>query len=139
MLVSGIHGNGDGAGNSYLVLLPDPVVGHTPGERAGQYWDRELAADLAMQGRNRARVFVTLDACFSGGLIEEVVSSLPWVVGTTTCSRKGYGYDRAPLLFPWESHGKWGRGVGNRSQGRSRATRGSSVTARGRRPSWSSI
>lgn len=33
------------------------------------------------------------DACFSGGIIEEVLEALPSVVGTTTCTRRGYGYD----------------------------------------------
>lgn len=34
-----------------------------------------------------------IDACFSGGLIEELLEALPHVVGTTTCTKKGYGYD----------------------------------------------
>ena len=36
-----------------------------------------------------------IDACYSGGLIEELLDALPNVLGTTTCSRKGYGYDDA--------------------------------------------
>ena len=34
-------------------------------EREGQYWDRDLAADLSYYGYNRAATFVFLDACFS--------------------------------------------------------------------------
>ena len=58
--------------------------------------DHELAADLAgTAGGNRGYNFVFIDACFSGGLIEELLDALPNVVGTTTCTRKGYGYDDA--------------------------------------------
>jgi hypothetical protein len=32
-------------------------------------------------------------ARFSGGLIEEMVDSLPYVVGSTTCTQKGFGFD----------------------------------------------
>lgn len=32
-----------------------------------------------------------IDACFSGGLIEELLDALPRVVGTTTCTRKAGG------------------------------------------------
>lgn len=75
VFVTSSHGNGDGMGaqnracssyahvsvpNSYLVLLPDPVVGVTPCEKAGQYWDHELARDLSGGGRNRGRSFVFL-------------------------------------------------------------------------------
>ena len=93
VFVTSSHGAGDGRGHSHLCLLPDPLVGTTPGERAGQYMDHEIAADLSGGGMNRARNFVFLDACFSGGIIEEVLEALPNVVGSTTCTRKGYGYD----------------------------------------------
>ena len=42
---------------------------------------------------------------FSGGLIEELLHSLPRVVGTTTCTRKGYGYDN-----PTTHSGAWTHG-----------------------------
>ncbi len=63
VFVDSSHGNGDGRGSSYLVMLPDPIVGSSPDEVSGQYWDRDLAADLSRgypQG-NDARVFVFLD------------------------------------------------------------------------------
>ena len=55
--------------------------------------DTDLASDLGGNGRNQSRTFVFIDACFSGGLIEELLDSIPRVVGTTTCTRKGFGYD----------------------------------------------
>ena len=96
------HGSGDGKGNSYLCLLPDPIVGKTACERAGQYWDHELGSDLARNGLNQSRTFVFIDACFSGGFIPELVSMVPRIVGSTTCTRKGYGYDVSTF-----HHGAW--------------------------------
>lgn len=100
--VDSSHGNGDGRGSSYLCLLPDPQVGQTADERAGTYWDRELAADLGHNGANQAATFVFLDACFSGGLLAELVEALPRSCGTSTCSQKGYGYDESV-----HQHGAW--------------------------------
>ena len=57
VFVDSSHGNGDGRGNSYLCLLPDPQLGRTTDERSGQYWDRHLAEDLSFGGKNRARTF----------------------------------------------------------------------------------
>lgn len=113
--VTSSHGSGDGQGNSYLCLLPDPKIGTTPGECAGQYWDHELAADLGGNGQNQSRTMVFVDACFSdilpsygiivkevelcGGLIPELLTTVPRIVGSTTCTRKGYG----PVLhFGWK-------------------------------------
>jgi hypothetical protein len=95
VFITSSHGAGDGRGNSYLCLLPDPCEGTTQTERQGSYMDHELATDLSAGGRNQSRNFVFIDACFSGGLIEELLDSLPNVMGTTTCTRKGYGYDDA--------------------------------------------
>lgn len=89
--VASSHGAGDGRGSSFLQILEDPAVGQDASERSGRYYDRDIAADLSV---TRARTFVFLDACFSGGIIGELLRDLPGgVVGTTTCSRKGYGYD----------------------------------------------
>ena len=97
IVVSG-HGNGDGRGNSNLCLLADQD-GKTDEEREGRYTDSAIKADLAdYQGR----AFVFLDACFSGGIIEELMSALPNAVGCTTCTERGYGYDSAQ-----EQHGAW--------------------------------
>ena len=71
VFVTSSHGAGDGRGNSHLCpvtnsiglrqrLLPDPVIGTTPGERSGSYMDHEIAADLGCGGINRARNFVFL-------------------------------------------------------------------------------
>ena len=93
--------------HAVIPMLPDQHYGTTIGERQGQYWDREVASDLSMCGQNQAKTFVFLDACFSGipdvvddclphldhGIIEELVKCIPNVIGTTTCSKKGYGYD----------------------------------------------
>ena len=62
VFVTSSHGSGDGQGNSFLCLLPDPMVGVTPSERSGQYWDHELASDLSAGGRTVAQTFVFLDA-----------------------------------------------------------------------------
>ena len=93
---------------SRAVTAGDPQEGRTAGERAGSYMDHELAADLGAGGTNASANFVFIDACYSqacvfpmetpssapsGGLIEELLTALPSVVGTTTCTRKGYGYD----------------------------------------------
>ena len=67
--------------------------------------DHELAADLGAGGRNLSHTFVFIDACFSGGLIEELLDALPHVVGSTTCTRKGFGYDDAAT-----SSGAWTNG-----------------------------
>jgi hypothetical protein len=87
------HGNGDKTGNSYLCLLPDPVRGTTPDEKAGRYPDVDIAADLADATGGAATTFVFLDACLSGGIIAEILDALPRVVGTTTATRAGFGYD----------------------------------------------
>lgn len=44
----------------HLCLLPDPLVGQTPDERTGTYWDRDLASDLSHFGSNQAHTFVFL-------------------------------------------------------------------------------
>lgn len=95
--IASSHGAGDGRGNSYLQILEDPYEGRDASERSGQYHDRDLAADLAHHGGAGPppRAFVFLDACYSGGIVAELVHNLPAVVGTTTCSRNGYGYDDA--------------------------------------------
>ena len=43
---------------------------------------------LASPGKNK-----NVTPAPSGGLIEEMVDILPRVIGFTTCTRKGYGYD----------------------------------------------
>ena len=90
VFVTSSHGSGDGKGNSYLCLLADRAGGADPHEREGRYLDRCLAADLGAGGTNKAHVFVFIDACFSGGLIEEMVEAVAHVAGTTTCTQKGY-------------------------------------------------
>lgn len=102
VFVDSSHGNGDGNGNSYLCLLQDPFLGRNADEHSGQYWDRHLAEDLSFQGRNQATTFVFLDACFSGGILEELVATIPYSFGTSTCSQKGYGYDESI-----NQHGAW--------------------------------
>lgn len=102
VFVDSSHGNGDGNGASYLCLLQDPQVGQTPDERSGMYWDRHLAEDLSYGGMNRAFTFVFLDACFSGGILQELVANIPNSFGTSTCSQKGYGYDESV-----SAHGAW--------------------------------
>jgi hypothetical protein len=89
------HGSGDMKGDSYICLLPDPKVGRTPDERTGVYHDHEIAADLSggATAPNRARNFITFDLCLSGGIIEELLQALPRVVGTTTSTRSGVGFD----------------------------------------------
>lgn len=87
------HGSGDMRGDSYICLLPDPVLGHTADERTGVYHDYDIAADLSAAGRNAARNFIFFDLCLSGGIIPELLQSLSRVVGTTTATRSGVGYD----------------------------------------------
>jgi hypothetical protein len=96
------HGSGDQCGDSYICLLPDPDVGTTEDERTGVYHATEIAADLALNGRNVAQNFIFLDLCLSGGIIHELTQALPYVIGTTTSTRSGLGYDS------YEAHsGAW--------------------------------
>ena len=96
-VVSG-HGSGDGKGSSHLCLLADPEC-DTDDERGGRYTDTHIQSDL--RGYS-GKAFVFLDACFSGGIIEELLGVLPNAVGCTTCTENGYGYDSAQ-----EQHGAW--------------------------------
>ena len=89
VFVSSGHGSGDGQGNSYLCVLCDDTAAD-PHARDGQYWDHELAQDLAGA---RATLFVHLDHCLSGGMIEEILQAVPRVFGTTTSNEVGFGYD----------------------------------------------
>lgn len=87
VFVDSSHGNGDGKGNSYLCLLPDPRLGRNADEKLGQYWDRHLAEDLSREGTNQACTLVFLDACYSGGMLMELCNALPNCFGTSTCSQ----------------------------------------------------
>lgn len=58
VFVTSSHGSGDGQGNSYLCLLPDPFEATTANERQGSYMDHELAADLSRNGSNHSRTFL---------------------------------------------------------------------------------
>lgn len=58
IFVTSSHGNGNGRGDSYLCLLPDPFVGKNALEREGKYLDRHLAEDLSCNGLNKARTFI---------------------------------------------------------------------------------
>ena len=101
-VVSG-HGSGNGSGDSHLCLLADPQ-GHDEKARSGQYWDVDIASDLRgpESNINRAKTFVFFDACFSGGIREELVAAVPHIFGTSTCTEDGYGYDSASV-----GHGAW--------------------------------
>lgn len=92
-LVVSSHGSGDKRGDSYICLLPDPAVGRSRDEKAGVYHDYEIAADLSAGGRNAAHNFIFFDLCLSGGIIPELLQALPRVIGTTTATRSGVGYD----------------------------------------------
>lgn len=87
------HGDRDSSGGTYLCLLSDPSRGRTEAEVNGHMYDGDLAADLGMDGNNRARTWIFLDCCRSGGLIDGLVRTLPCVVGTTTATRDGQGYE----------------------------------------------
>ena len=100
--VTSSHGSGDGKGNSYLCMLPDPKIGTTACERAGQYWDYELAADLGGNGHNQSRTMVFIDACFSG-----IVPADATIAGTI----EGWfdiriAVDRAPHRWIYHVHTK---------------------------------
>ena len=103
VFVASGHGSGDGSGKSHLCLLADGS-GEDQSARSGQYWDVDIACDLG--GRpddsNRAKTFVFLDACFSGGIREELVAAVPSIFGTSTCTEDRYGYDSGV-----ERHGAW--------------------------------
>lgn len=64
VFITSSHGNGDGNGNSYLCLLPDPIVGQTQNERSGCYMDKDLAEDLS---GSAAGTFVFIGQKFSFG------------------------------------------------------------------------
>lgn len=100
VFVTSSHGSGNGKGDSHLCLLAD-VSSSIPHEAQGEYWDTELAADLGAP-ENVGMNFLCFDACFSGGLIDELIDSVKNVCGTSTCTANGYGYDMASL-----KHGAW--------------------------------
>lgn len=58
VFITSSHGNGNGRGDSYLCLLPDPSVGKNAFEREGRYLDRHLAEDLSCKGLNQAKTFI---------------------------------------------------------------------------------
>lgn len=87
------HGDRDAAGGTYLCLLSDPTRGRNAAEVEGHMYDGELAEDLRMGGNNRARTWIFLDCCRSGGVIDGLVRALPSVVGSTTATRDGLGYE----------------------------------------------
>lgn len=101
-VVSG-HGSGNGSGSSHLCLLAD-ADGQDENARSGQYWDVDIARDLrGPDGNiNRAKTFVFFDACFSGGIREELVAAVPCIFGTSTCTEDGFGYDSGSV-----GHGAW--------------------------------
>ena len=51
---------------------------------------------------NCAKTFVFLDACFSGGIREELVAAVPCIFGTSTCTEDGFSYDSSSV-----GHGAW--------------------------------
>jgi hypothetical protein len=88
------HGDRDAqSGNSCLCLLPDVERGRCTAEIQGRLLATDLAADLGMDGHNRARTWVFLDCCRSGGLIDALLRACPSVAGSTTASRDGRGYE----------------------------------------------
>lgn len=58
-----------------------------------KYYDYELLEDIKGAG-NRVKIFIFIDHCFSGGMLDEL-KRLPNVVCTSTCGPGGYGYDTA--------------------------------------------
>ena len=92
------HGNGDGRGNSSLCLWDAGMRG---GSYDGYYRDTELAADF--ESCRADKLFVFLDACYSGGMNEVVsIPNAGHVYMTTTCTQRGYGWDLQAF-----SHGAW--------------------------------
>lgn len=64
-----VCGSGDGRGESFLCLLPDPTIPDaTADERSGSYFDHDLAADLSSVGAAAAnRTFVFIGAFLGRG------------------------------------------------------------------------
>jgi hypothetical protein len=89
------HGDGNGQGSSYLCLYSCD-----PGRDYDCYWDRELLEDIK-SAKNSPKIFIFVDHCFSGGLLDEL-TALPNVTCLTTCTKKGYGYDNAQ-----QKNGAW--------------------------------
>jgi hypothetical protein len=87
------HGAGNGKGDSYLCLHAFDGVND-------KYEDRELLTDLKRK-RDKTKLFMFIDHCFSGGFLDEV-KKVPNVVCMTTCTEKGYGFDCAIT-----KSGKW--------------------------------
>lgn len=95
------HGSGDGRGNSYLCMEDEHGV------PAGEYSDVELASDLAAIARTGCKTIVTLDHCFSGGMLDDIQRAFEpdrpdqfWAC--STCGIAGYGWDD-----PSTRHGSW--------------------------------
>lgn len=86
-------------GLTNILLLPDPLVGLSPDEIEGVYHDHEFAADLSTPCPGLAarpgRTFIFLDLCMSGRIIDDVLRVVTSVVGCTTATCTGVGYDSA--------------------------------------------
>lgn len=94
-ILSSGHGNGDKHGASYLNLI------------GGKCTDKELGTLAALAAARDVNLFVSLDHCFSGGILEELVaaykgSQTASAFVCSTCSEDGYGFD-----FAGGSHGAW--------------------------------
>lgn len=101
MFASSGHGSGDGRGNSYLCMEDEH------GAPTGEYSDVELASDLAAIARTGCKTIVTLDHCFSGGMLDDIQRAFEperpdqfWAC--STCGIAGYGWDD-----PSTRHGSW--------------------------------
>ena len=95
------HGSGDGKGYSWLCCLDERGVAD------GEYDDKELAEDVGALTDLGARVLIIIDACYSGGLIDNLqarcgeAADAPWFIATT-CTMSGFGFDDAAT-----HHGAW--------------------------------
>lgn len=98
LFISSGHGSGDGKGYSWLCCLDEK------GKAQGEYDDKEIASDFKKITSKGAFVFFFCDNCYSGGIIEEVVTQCGQqnVFIATTCTDNGFGYD-----VEQNKHGAW--------------------------------
>lgn len=104
-IITSGHGGGDGKGSSWICCVDE--TGTTPHGMVedGSYTDVEMCSDAQrILAAGAAGLFIFLDNCYSGGVLDDAVAGLPQdrFFLCSTCSDHGYGFDEAK----WK-HGAW--------------------------------
>lgn len=103
-IITSGHGGGDGKGSSWICCVDE--TGSTPHGMTedGSYTDAELCSDAQKVTAAGGSLFIFLDNCYSGGVLDDAVAGLPQeqYFICSTCSDHGFGFDE-----PKWQHGAW--------------------------------